>query len=52
MVKHVIIMVYVVVKLILPMTNAMHVILAFLIFRHVKVSYTTLLQILIIQVFE
>ena len=52
MVKHVMIMVYAVVKLILSMTNVMHVILAFLTFRHVKVSYTILLQILIIQVFE
>ena len=50
MVKHVMIMVYVVVKLILSMTNVMHVILAFLTFRHVKVSYTILLQILVIQV--
>ena len=48
MVKRVMIMVYVVVKLILPMTNVMHVILAFLTFRHVKVSCTILLQILVI----
>ena len=49
MVKHVMIMVYAVVKLILSMTNVMHVILAFLTFRHVKVSYTILLQILVIH---
>ena len=52
MVLSVMLMVYAVVKLILPMTNVMHVIAAFLTFRHVKVSYTTRLQILIIQVFK
>ena len=38
MVSHVMIMVYAVVKQISSMTNVMHVILAFLTFRHVKVT--------------
>ena len=48
MVLPVMIMVFAAVKIISSMTNVMHVILAFLTFRHVKVSYTILLQILVI----
>ena len=39
MVKHVMLLVYAVVKLILSMTNVMHVILAFLTFQNVKLDF-------------